>query len=72
MTDPSSSEFWMIWNEHRSAPTVKHRSDFIARQEAERLARQSPGESFHVLRLVGTVKVADVIWTLPRVDDLPF
>lgn len=55
--------FWLIWNERGSTPTVRHETKASARAEAERLARMNPGQSFHVLELVGTCKRVDVEWT---------
>lgn len=46
MTDDA---FWMVWNEAREVPRVKHPSYESAVREAERLARTNPGETFHVL-----------------------
>ena len=43
------SQFWMVWNPARHAPTKRHPSQASAITEAERLARANPGESFFVL-----------------------
>jgi hypothetical protein len=68
------NKFWFVWNEQRSLPRHKHPSLGDANREAERLARQHPGETFTVLRAVGTCTKNDVIWTSEEAhfDDLPF
>lgn len=67
-----ATEFWLVWNERRDIPTYKHLSAEAAKLEAHRLARQSPGDEFHVLCLIGTVKRVDVEWIEPTPDNLPF
>ena len=58
-------QFWMVWNEWGQAPTVKHLSPEAAREEAARLARANPGQSFHVLSLVVTCQIQDIVWRYP-------
>ena len=41
--------FWCVWNEGGGSPTVKHSDYATARREAQRLARQHPGNRFVVL-----------------------
>lgn len=54
--------FWLVWSEQRSNPTFKHVSERAAREEAERLARMTPGHVFHVLALIDSCKKIDVEW----------
>ncbi len=54
--------FWLVWNESGHAPTFKHDSEESARREAERLARNNPGQQFHVLQVVGTCQHKAVEW----------
>ncbi len=58
-----SELFWLIWNERGGPPTVKHATKSEARAEAERLARMNPGQTFHLLQLVGTCRRVDVEWS---------
>lgn len=46
--------FWVVWSPQSGPPTVTHASPQEARREAERLANNNPGRSFHVLRLEAT------------------
>jgi len=41
--------FWLVWNPGRRIPRFQHDSYNSARQEADRLAGQCPGEHFYVL-----------------------
>lgn len=68
--------FWMVLGS--GTPTVRHPSKQSAKNEAERLARQNPGEEFVVLESLATVCVAEMQWQLNDVDgsvtssDVPF
>lgn len=42
--------FFLVWNPARNVPTVRHPTREAATFEAERLARQQPGDQFFVLR----------------------
>lgn len=65
--------FWLVWNEKGCTPTYKHESEDSARAEAVRLARKQPGDTFHVLRCIGSCRKIDVEWTeYVRIDELPF
>jgi hypothetical protein len=46
------SKFWCVWNIARSAPRYQHDSKSAAQDEAKRLARDCPGETFIVLAAV--------------------
>ncbi|TIW28694.1 MAG: hypothetical protein E5V63_04240 [Mesorhizobium sp.] len=54
MAEPIS-KFWMVWNPSGRIPTCKHSSKGLARKEAERLSRTSPGMVFFVLSAVDAV-----------------
>jgi hypothetical protein len=63
--------FYLVWNEQGRNPTVKHDSVYSARDEAERLARKNPGQTFHVLALMDSCRLADVIWA-NNDEEIPF
>jgi hypothetical protein len=63
--------FWMVWNEGNRQPTFKHKTEESARKEAERLARNCPGEVFHVLKVIATCQKVDVQWTEIEDDFIP-
>lgn len=42
-------QFWMVWNPEGRAPTYRHETGESARDEAKRLARIHPGQTFVVL-----------------------
>jgi hypothetical protein len=46
----SDERFWMIWNPQGGRPTRKHPTRESAQAEATRLAMQSPGDSFYIMR----------------------
>lgn len=68
------SNFWMVYGDGQSAPTVKHSSFEIAKREAERLSRNNPGIGFYVMMPVSLSKRVDVdTRMLINLDDLlPF
>jgi hypothetical protein len=64
-------EFWMVLG--NGAPTYRHDTEENARQEAERLARLSPGCEFFVLAATGKVVKSDLAWSQPTDDPgIPF
>ncbi len=66
-----NQQFWLVWNERgQQAPRRKHPTEREARAEAERLARANPGETFHVLALIGSCSVPTVVWLTP--GEIPF
>ena len=65
--------FWVVWCENARPPMFKHPHPGDAKKEAERLARLNPGQSFHVLGLVGTATKRDVDWIESNYEvELPF
>jgi hypothetical protein len=42
--------FYVVWNPRGGNPRVRHDYEGQAEQEAERLARENPGQQFYVLR----------------------
>lgn len=62
--------FFLVWSEQSGNPTYKHSTEDSAKAEAERLARANPGKVFHVLRLVDSCQVNDIVWASHR--DVPF
>jgi|GEM_PF-3021623 len=61
--NPPPNCFWLVWDEQRRTPTVKHLVEDSARVEAERLAKANPGHQFHVLQLLGTCRFAGLEWS---------
>ncbi len=69
--------FWMVWNVEGRAPTYKHASHASAVNEAERLARLNPGQTFAVLRATdlrhsGPMERVELQPHEPRPDEIPF
>lgn len=64
-------KFWMVWNEGNRSPAFKHWTADSAMIEAERLARQNPGQKFHVLELVDSCRVKDVFWASEQANTEP-
>lgn len=54
------TKFWMVYGLHKAAPTMRHKTRPSAVQEASRLARKSPGDSFFVLEAMQHVMKRDV------------
>lgn len=65
-------EFWMVWNEGNRGPVFKHSTEKSARNEAERLALQNRGQTFHVLKVIDSCRSNDVVWASSRLDAIPF
>jgi len=53
---------WFVWNPNGRVPHFEHSTTRNARLEAERLARQNPGQKFLVLQSVCEVVKDDVVW----------
>lgn len=70
------STFWVVWNPFRGPPTMKHESRDRAQAEAERLARENPGENFYVLAALSVSRKSDVETThfdvMELIDEVPF
>lgn len=65
--------FYLVWREGGGIPTYKHSTQQLAEMEAERLARGNPGDTFHVMACLSSVKRTDIVWTRPDPNaDLPF
>lgn len=52
--------FWVVWAPDFGPPRVKHELECRAENEAKRLARQSPGHSFYVLKAMSCTVKDDV------------
>ena len=63
-------KFWLVWSEVGGAPTYKHDSENNARHEAARLSRVRPGTIFHVLELLDSCVMRDVVWA--NREEIPF
>lgn len=73
--------FYLVWREDSPlqpsissscTPTYKHSNRSSAEIEAERLCRQNPGVTFHVMACVGSCRKVDVEWKKIEEDKLPF
>lgn len=59
---PPAAPFWLVWNEDGHVPMFKHASRKDAEAEASRLARENPGDQFHVLCVMSTISTStDVV-----------
>jgi hypothetical protein len=65
-------KFWWVWREHGGIPTVRHASRGQAEHEAQRLARQCPGESFFILEAISVTRKVDVETITLRDEGMPF
>lgn len=54
--------FWLVWRDGGGTPTYKHLSPENASQEAQRLAIQNPGATFHVMEVKRSVSSHNVHW----------
>lgn len=58
-----ATTFWMVWKAYGSAPTRQHFTEQAAKDEAERLAKETPGMAFYVLTATSACKVqAPTVW----------
>lgn len=53
---------YFVWSPSGHIPTFQHDTAASARTEAERLARNNPGQEFFVLTKVARAKKVDVEW----------
>jgi hypothetical protein len=64
-------QFWMVWCERGggNAPTKKHFSRTDAISEAERLARNNPGQRFWILKSEEVAEFQAVKWEKAHKED---
>jgi len=72
MNEKSNIPFWLVWRDGGWAPQYKHDSRKSAENEAERLARENPGQDFYVLMPVSRTVKSDVVTERFFDDELPF
>lgn len=48
------NQFWTVWNHNGRVSMAQHDAYEIAKHDAERLAHQSPGETFFILEAVAS------------------
>lgn len=70
-------KFWMVWNPNGRQPRHMHMNRVAADQEAQRLARENPGEQFFVLKsMTGFTAIPQPVETIkirPALpDEIPF
>lgn len=53
--------FWFVWNPNGRNPQAKHQTENQAIQEAERLAKHNPGETFVVLESICARRVDNML-----------
>lgn len=56
------TKFWMVYCPTKNPPSFRHETRGLAESEAERLAKQNPGEIFVVLEAISTVVVSNLVW----------
>lgn len=66
----SEHDFYVVWNPQGRTPTYKHSTEELARTEAERLARNNPGQQFYVMAPLGLARRVDVEYK--QLNQLPF
>lgn len=61
----ADEKFWMVWRHGSAIPAYQHSSVLSAKAEAERLARQCPGQQFTVLESIAdcTRALEPVSWS---------
>lgn len=64
--------FWMVWNPARNPPSFKHESLIAATNEAERLARIHPGQTFVVLEAKTARRVNEPMQVIRFEHQIPF
>lgn len=64
-------EFFVVWNPEHGLPHHQHRTVDLARQEAERLARQHPGHRFIVMKSLCECSKDEIQWKAHG-DEIPF
>lgn len=71
---PEIYQFWLVWHEDGGEPRVRHNSKQSALNEAERLAKLTPGERFFVLKATaGVVANEPDLQRVKFIDDpIPF
>lgn len=64
-----------VYNTFTRYTNYEHHTLESAKSEAERLAREHPGQCFRVLSVIGEVKSNDVVWDCLEnnpAPDIPF
>ncbi len=72
---PKLAKFWMVYGVGQRSPTCRHWSEYCAKNEALRLAKQHPGIEFVVLEATSAVASKPLIIEFEVAvgdDDLPF
>ena len=66
--------FYLVWRDGGDAPVHKHKSVIRAENEAERLARQNPGQCFYVLTptAMAVEKRVTIVRFDPLASEVPF
>lgn len=59
--EKTKEPFWMVWNPENRAPRFKHETGQAALIEAERLAKENPGQEFVVLQAIRGVKTFEPV-----------
>ncbi|BBL69728.1 hypothetical protein [Methylogaea oryzae] len=72
MNDRAEAVFWIVWNPEGRNPRFRHTTEPSAIGEAERLAREHPGQMFIVLEAKAARLVDDMIRTTFDDLNIPF
>lgn len=52
--------YWFVWNQDGNhLPRFRHRAEALAIMEAKRLSALHPGQTFHVMKVIGKAKHAE-------------
>ena len=62
----SEKRFFMVLG--AGEPTYRHLTLTAASQEAERLAKQNPGQTFTILQSVASVRRTELLWSRHDAD----
>ena len=64
--------FWLVWCPTGRSPQYRHDSELSAESEADRLAKECPGQHFYVLLPVTEIVKTEMTIRRFNRDDIPF
>lgn len=64
--------FYMVWADNGNSPVKKHEAEYLAKEEAERLARRHPGVTFVVLKSIAECCERTIVWQNHYDGEVPF
>lgn len=74
MARETTYERWFVFGVGQRPPSYEHITALSAENEAKRLAREHPGMTFYVLKMVNGFRLAETPLDeiVPDPDDIPF